>query len=491
MHQVLQARELLDLILQGLSDPQDSGCLAALGCVARSCRVLEEPALDVFWSKMDTIIPFLKMMSCFEVVNGTYMLTRVTVDSEVKRLLSYSHRVREYRFTLETAIHDSVFHVLLGLCQGPIFPELRRIHLLSTSSRLFPFISPSLRTVDIPSGGTTFSLPAAALLSVLVSQVPNLEHVHIQRVTFQPPMDLIVKMTNLRSLMLNNIETVVDGASLLLFSAMPHLTQLGVNVDGSTLTHGCSTITFLRLVKLDLKGRLEHVVAVLGVISSDRLEDSVIRNLSGHQWEEWGDCFLTLQERFQATLRRVDFRCEAGTAHPSTIPRTMPFQPLEPLLKLRHLQHLVIDSIASTPALSDEHACCMATSWPEIETLNILPSNCRGIYLSCTTKIHCLQVFALSCPHLVELKIPIHGEAPYVWTDIPVLRHQLREVALGDMGVTQTANAARFLDRLFPYLRTVSFSTPDWPDSREMKLREVVDIFIAIRCAREDDRRRV
>lgn len=76
MHRCLSVTEIVSIICAELSAEDTANghrCLGSLAALARTCRAMQEPALDALWAELSTLWPLLMNMDTSESnIWGTY-----------------------------------------------------------------------------------------------------------------------------------------------------------------------------------------------------------------------------------------------------------------------------------------------------------------------------------------------------------------------------------------------------------------------------------
>ncbi|KAM5544952.1 hypothetical protein V8D89_001063 [Ganoderma adspersum] len=132
-------------------------CRNALATSACACTVISHHALNVLWRELDDVHPLLKVLPNYKLVDSRFVLCGAILPEHWTRLQSYAGRVRAILGgprQPEDPIQPSVWLFLTAMCKGsPLMPRLRELLTYNTpvseTSILVPFISPSLRVVDI------------------------------------------------------------------------------------------------------------------------------------------------------------------------------------------------------------------------------------------------------------------------------------------------------------------------------------------------------
>lgn len=138
---------------------------------------------------------------------------------------------------------------------------------------------------------------------------------------------------------------------------------------------------------------------------------------------------------------------------------------IDPLLELHELEEFNIMSFASSfsaTSISPHDITSIASAWTKLTTINMrfmihvdLEQDQVG------SGLRCLATFARLCPHLINLhlltddpSIPDIGE----W---PMLNHSLRYLEIYAPSISDPPKVVRLVDRLFPTLEKVDFTTTD------------------------------
>jgi hypothetical protein len=85
MHKCLETPDLLEMICKALKDDFGNHDKFALSSLARTCRAFHEPALDILWHTLSSIVPLLKtfppcLWNVAQVANGKTLFVRSTLS---------------------------------------------------------------------------------------------------------------------------------------------------------------------------------------------------------------------------------------------------------------------------------------------------------------------------------------------------------------------------------------------------------------------------
>ena len=96
VHQVLFTQELLEAIFNqlstGMQHPDDSPedvleraeLRRTLACAARVCQVFREPALNVLWCALDSIVPLLRIIPSFQERDSAWVSVHLIYPPYIK-----------------------------------------------------------------------------------------------------------------------------------------------------------------------------------------------------------------------------------------------------------------------------------------------------------------------------------------------------------------------------------------------------------------------
>ncbi|KAF8994456.1 hypothetical protein BDQ17DRAFT_1430990 [Cyathus striatus] len=298
--------EILTLICEYLSPEKKN-----LASLARTCKMFEEPALDVLWFELDRFYPLAKCLP-FNVWteeehdgNKEYLvLKRPLLSTDCLRFTQYAKRIQrfssEFESTFDQLVHKTVYEGLqVAMRGGKIFPNVQH---LTWNSRddTFPFIHMFLgpRITKIKYMFSAKSSAQISMVPALCEQYPFLEcvefSIHLdgasvksERRAIELISNSVYKWKNLKMLNIPNLTY----SALLKISQLPHLETLrimecklgavptrtvksGFPMLSSLVIQGCQTVLdcILVLTLMDYSPLSDLQVVLAGVETSSTWE---------------------------------------------------------------------------------------------------------------------------------------------------------------------------------------------------------------------------
>ncbi|KAJ7618441.1 hypothetical protein FB45DRAFT_931663 [Roridomyces roridus] len=222
--------------------------LPRLACTS---KIFLEPALDLIWEELESIVPLVKCMppTVWEQQGDgrqqMIVLRRPIVSADLSRLLFYSVRVRKLNFDLShaswlfpIAVHPEVLQALsMSLASQIIMPKIRRLDwnpgkdALPLTPRL---LGPDIRNLRISLDQSNASLSLLPCIKASCSIVTSFSLSFNGEAVRHPTLGLITDALtgwhNLEALTVPNL----DLAALKHISRLPSLTNLNLfNVAGA------------------------------------------------------------------------------------------------------------------------------------------------------------------------------------------------------------------------------------------------------------------
>lgn len=242
--QVLENDDLLQHIFQefdmtGEPNGNDNSNRRSLLSAALSSRPLLSSSLDVLWKTMSSLVPFLKLFSSFQEVNGINMIYGLITPEDWTRFQNYARRTRNFIASNSTSINEihvdpSTFICLALHSAGePLFPSLRRISYSREGLQIadpFLLLSPSIERIDLAEVSQD-SNKALALLSMLSGATPGLKSLDIVGTSSitAPLLRPIMQLENLCSLSLGMLGQAIDNEIMQWMVSLNHLTSLSID----------------------------------------------------------------------------------------------------------------------------------------------------------------------------------------------------------------------------------------------------------------------
>ncbi|PBK98615.1 hypothetical protein ARMGADRAFT_1009008 [Armillaria gallica] len=469
---VLYNQDLLSIICDDLWTPPvqklhpEGTNIHPLVILASTCSAVSEMALNRLWKHIDGLNPLFDVFSYSSWVGSadgsvTYrVIPEETTESEWKRFMLHAQRVRS--LTLDFSLHPA-FHPATYLCIAtqfpnvPVFPNLESITVdesIAAEPRiLFLLSSPKLQKVEITLGldadGPAVSTAVKAAIAGRETFIISCPIV----ATMNEPVDLRIPCRatlftgqGLRCLKIPN-HRVVD-AFLEELSSSQSLEHLQIRF--SPWMRRDRQAGFPSLKSLHITGPIASMNRVLRLIVPGKLESfTLIDNTSGQNYQSTSQVMRVLHRDLLAHFGLS--MCELSLTYPSwSIGRVdwdTSYEVFEPLFGLKSLKKLhYTGEVAFDRDVLERR---FATAWPGIETLSI------PRVVGPALPYDALPAIALGFPRLTHLTMPVVFPESYVSPHDQILQHGLCEFSSPDTSVKRPACAARYLDRIFPFLMRV------------------------------------
>ncbi|CAA7263387.1 unnamed protein product [Cyclocybe aegerita] len=470
---VLQNVDLLSIVFNYLSADRiksDQDALETrkgLRSAALVCKDFVEPALDCLWHILPSLMPLLKLLPSFGLIDGVYMLEDVE-EGDWERYDIHARRVRILDLKPDQVSSSPfVYPRIMRHRKGPLLPALRELRIPDNTSidltLAFIVTTPDLKVVEIKNSAMKDAKFSYPFLTSLSSEHPKLEHLTIDgdRVINLKP---ILKLTHLRKLELRlpnmhlstsfmeglgNMENLLD---LTLHAGVQTQVSIPEPVRRDPLPRlpPNTTRKFKQLKHLHVLGTISCIARVMEYMNPRSLLSFSLtesRDSSGNPLRPfWTQCFGCLASSEKLASITIN-HCSQGKKEDY-----LSASSLEPLFDLSGMQHLMIhgDSFTAT----DSELLALACAFPRLKSL-VLPS---GWHTSAPTP-KSLCHLALSCPELEELRICLNVDQNLANTvksmtddvaEMPLKhKHSLRRLyinsSLGNLSNSQSIVFARVL----------------------------------------------
>ncbi|KAJ7898382.1 hypothetical protein B0H13DRAFT_2520880 [Mycena leptocephala] len=481
-------------ILQYLErDTRERYPLADVAAVALSCRALSEPAQDILWRNLTSIIPLLKLLPSFVEVDSSYVLLRPLSAPDFIRFDTHAKRVRSFDCTADThesewsrnydihTIDVSVFIHLAHKHQSPILPHLRRLHMSSRAQASLSavlFLGPQLHCIhfDFDGGGEEKSIGLTSVVSLATHSLPAV----VEELTLTgwfPPMvtDLIPRFSNLRRLKVDNTNVEFE-AFLLFLPAISHsmrLTSLvlrwahslsGRQIDRLPLSAPLllPVGAFPALKHLDVTGDFESIRQLVSTLDSSQITTLSMNFDSGPRSfrygrdsgiREWRLLFDWVSERWGSSLERISI--DTGNHHG----RAKFEELLHGFCEVRNLREF---RLLGQPAITiqERDIETLAVGLPRIEILAIGVVAGRDANSVQFPPPNCLLHLVTHCSSLIELEISLNLDGDIGTENLEPLKHGLKSLVICEQGFKRWGGekiyaVASFFDGVFPRLASV------------------------------------
>ncbi|KAG1725942.1 hypothetical protein EDB19DRAFT_252415 [Suillus lakei] len=461
MHQALFVSDVLldifahvnNLSSTASSTGQRPSSWTSLASLAATCKAFHEPAMDLLWAKVDSLVPLLGCVTrlhpliyrtSYDYAPWTAGVEPLSAD-ETPQFLRHSARIR----LLNIPTNQCVQLLSVIPVEACVFPRLQSLN-ISSSKYLGIFLSHTLRhcsvypvhlprSIGIPHTTgwdlsiKTFDRSTADQLSLLSDRVRSCK----QLVTLScPPLDWAAwkHLSNLPTLVKVRLREVRGHVTppwplerIINFSPFLNLTALAFTVDSAAYTS-----TIMQHSQFPSLKEFEITIEVLSSIEAERL----LRALSHYQ--------QTL-EQLTVILGEFD-----DPKHNSSIAISQ-FLCFTQLRSLRLDSCIYLDNNLLLEAIS---------AWPHIHTLLIAtnrfrpPITFRGLF----TALH-------QCPRLKSLRVLVDTTNIDVDPDAEPIPHTSLQTLELDSAEPQLANAeaiARLILTWLPCVYEVEEFSDDW-----------------------------
>ncbi|KIY69134.1 hypothetical protein CYLTODRAFT_350093 [Cylindrobasidium torrendii FP15055 ss-10] len=210
-----------------------------LARLARTCKALKEPCLDVLWREMDSIVPLVGLFPddiLKKARRPGLGLAKNPVDADWARVLKYGERVRKITYNESAGnIAASVFPVMTDRRPRTyILPKLRelvwKVDTAAGLERCFLFVNPELRSLHLEVGAR---MNVNAFLADMSTRTLSLKNFTFTSVGPLPEAftELMRPQKALRSISLVAPGTLAPGVGRWA-GTLPHLKSLQLDLTG-------------------------------------------------------------------------------------------------------------------------------------------------------------------------------------------------------------------------------------------------------------------
>ncbi|KAF9461004.1 hypothetical protein BDZ94DRAFT_860806 [Collybia nuda] len=446
---------------------------------ARCCKAFESPCLDLMWSRMNTIIPLLRLLPGFENHTGSIIIRGCVNQISCPRFYHYARRVQYLNFTALTMSEFGRIHlsacIRLTQIADVLLPSLRTLKIYtgeSTSSQrekslllLSALIrSPSLHSFTLTSSedqeGVNGEYNVGAMLTALVDLNANVQNLEISGSLSPDRIYTLGHLKAVRSLSLRLSTTTWSFEVFAMISLLRSLEVLFLDLDAAPPRLGLHRISdaFPNIRKLSLVGSIPLICQILVMISGERLESITIQR----DIHDTATPSLTIElsKLFYQTFGRlfnlrtiyVDWGGERFDASYGHTPAEDMSSILYPLGQLTELESLTLKSIPPCLFISDATILTISTALPYITVLHleqpIWPHSILPTFKS-------LAQLATSCPKLVKLSLTVDEARSTLPKFDNVTYHGLQDLHLLDTIIIRHVQTSSYIDKLFPNLRHI------------------------------------
>ncbi|EIW86113.1 hypothetical protein CONPUDRAFT_68717 [Coniophora puteana RWD-64-598 SS2] len=442
MHHALQINEIITIVVwfvgqpdssvNGEADPQKS--LAAL---ARVCRTLSEPALDVLWSDLSSLFPLFRCLpgdlityhSMHVFGNFKFQLRRRFTHRDWDVFFKYSARVVKLRVIPEgpECIPPEIYLALSLPPASIVFPRLRRLHWVEwtgTAERCIfmrQLLGPSIIQLNLTfTSRETMTAHFLGLVSTLGALCPRVKDVEFfgqgdlqedavgalsETICSWHDLEVVqcfsrlnitalrhlaslnsLRILRLQSLMLNPYPTDLWGVSN--GSPFPGIHSITLNSTFSTLSTAAEMVSSLQQMHVAPRS----FTAAAGRVSENSMVQLFQSIANGFDREALTDVSVSELAFLAQTLP------ESSRINPDMFRHILSFQ---------NLRCIDIQSRRDV-FMTDGALLQMATSWPHLSSLRI---NQRfGWQTRSNVTLHGLRNMLQALPWLIDLAVAIDAD---------------------------------------------------------------------------------
>lgn len=368
-----------------------------------------------------------------------------------------------------------VYEQLMNQLDGqPLLPNLREFRLEQhcyIHAELTMFITPCLEVFSL-NGGDVMDLESPfderedsvkeehLVLNTLTQRPKKLREVSISRTSMcHTTLALLGNFPYLECLGLDEVMThSCNYKDLILPSSafsIPGLKRMTIDFYSGVEERPRASVFCPVLERLECtEGHLGEMIPTLRSLNAPNLR--ALDCLTRQELHDFHIIFEIIQETFEGSLRVLKY-----TNPVFYLKRDTPLMPLiRPLTRMSQLTTVHLDLFCEKYALSEDEVHVLAKAWPQLEELYLCNrtrlNQWNGTGLSLTS----LQIFALHCPNLHTLHLPIRGDTIQVSALVrpPKPSHTLRVLSLvvptprSHQAMDEVRSAARYVSRVFPSL---------------------------------------
>ncbi|KIM85687.1 hypothetical protein PILCRDRAFT_341329 [Piloderma croceum F 1598] len=438
-HRALSIPDIVYLVFDQVGEDKPT-----LARSARCCKAFHKPSLDRLWRDLPSVFPLWNLLPPMK-----DRMIEPGHDEIWERFDLYAHRVRTW-----VHAHDAQFPLYLQHLEGRpgimSFSSLLELQLNTRNELPAVFLLPlSLHRLHI---NFSFwrrkdSQQDEQYLFAAVDQAHFLEQLTLCGPVPLKPFARLPELRHLRILELGDAELPYGAMAIL--SSLPALTRL--RLPKTSWTDAPRT-GFRSLESLTLSGNASQIVQLLQSLTTTNLRAITIHNsvldMSPSSLTDWQQCFKTLEQKFESSLRSFDMEAVAREDGLSVM------KLFEPLMGLHQLEEFRLSELIT---LSPQVVSAMTSSWPHLRRFMldippILADSSQNVNDCQPYAFHCLTLVARHCPKLTALYIGIGDHDLPTVSEFPLLSHGLADLRLHTPYIHDNVHLARLLDRIFPML---------------------------------------
>ncbi|KIJ69468.1 hypothetical protein HYDPIDRAFT_106090 [Hydnomerulius pinastri MD-312] len=472
----------------------------SLAGLARTCRALHKPALDVLWKELPDMTPLIKCLPrdlwC-EDSDGVLHFMRALTRSDLSVFCTYASRVRLLGFHCGNT-YNTVSHINAAILHE-IFRALRLWEPLwcSLLPQLVDFawddpqeanlpllpllLCKGVQYLSLPSECWSTDPPTLAILSSLATSVPDVLEFAIPRICMALPVlpldletQVVLSHIITRWGCLESLHTFP-----LLEEAMSHLSSMAslrrLSIWGADDPPGHQARHLIRfqsdMVQLDLQS--DDYLSLSGFLAHFHFSPKqLLIRTRRTQWATTMEEFFTDLPAHICTTSLLRLRLTTATnIHYTNIPEEsiLRIETIRPLFLYRNLMDLWVGGFC-TSYIHDEGLLEMGRAWPHLQFLEL---GCRSQSIYPTAAISALGLIGLVelCPKLIVLGLDLDVVGLCTVTLSPQLvlrtcQSRLEYLFVGPTQITpeNTLQLSNTLATLFPRLEEIGYLRGEYLD---------------------------
>ncbi|KAJ6616339.1 hypothetical protein B0H10DRAFT_2037589 [Mycena sp. CBHHK59/15] len=465
MHHALNIQEIVDLICHHTYRTFRAGTVSIDGksvvSLARTCRVLQSPALDILWGFQETIVNLLKCMPAdlwelVDVGEGIQQMRprRPIVSADWERPSIYMHRVKLF-FCIgcKTIQLSEAFEALQRCLPGDcIFPNLSTLHWSNSADPLYIrlFLGPHIGSIAF---SVRDDLSHLSFLSTLAQKHPALRDVSIYSdfSSHRQTRSISAMLLGLLHVEYINVPSL-NLAALKHVGGLPTVKSLAVRNISFPKSFDQPMFCSLQILELR-RAEIESTTAFINMWSDAPLESLRLHFSTVPTTGAMERLFTTLASRCsQASLWSL--MLDSARLFVRDTDRAEYVYSLSSLFPFFNLTRVHIQSPVGFD-LHDASILDMARAWPKIEEL-MLKSACQ--FSRPRVTLQGLRYLAQYCPELHSLQMAFDATRTSPWEARGrkrVVQENLEHLEVEYSMISKPLRVARFISGIFPNLRCI------------------------------------
>ncbi|KAL4247720.1 hypothetical protein ABKN59_008243 [Abortiporus biennis] len=499
MHQLFYISELIDRILLCLRDEKD---YASLARIARTCKTLEDPSLDILWYHQDNLVPLLLVMypDVPEMHSGAKIFEDARTsrenmpifhsDNDESRLAKYAHKIHEFclcipynslKFHRNLAFIDAV-EGLLNSLGGVPFPELRTLAWplesipVSSYDLVTRFLGPNLASITFHYTSldeSALDLMNASIVQALNQYSPPLQKLRMDNICNSNLTSCVIQ--SFRTLQIVSLRNQNGFASWFALAQLPNLIEFTCsNIALDPIMHPSSLHVpsidhpFASLKTLKMSGDIPEVIWMLSFFKLPAVSSLDLRLDDPRNSRERDKLLLEFSSNLSSIVLQSHKFSLVSESHDAEWKAFLPPLTLtsQVIRKFTTCFPNMIEFAMGVEwkfDVDDESIHHLTKSWPYLKELMLDPMS--KFYWN--DSIHrptfnCLKSFASHCLQLNNLSIYLDSSDTDIdYDEVIISESPLKSLDVGESSNPNPTKVAHYLTRLFPNLEDLGYSSAD------------------------------